>query len=315
MERIKWLSIATLLIALTSCANGPSEIIACGDDQVIIIERAISNNEDVNISWRWKVSDATDLPTVYQKYMILTDECKPVDGNKKILITSSGGGVVLVDRKTMRSIFYAHVPMAHSAAYLPNDRIVVALSPASGGNSIEVYNVKKSAEVIFKDSLYSGHGVVWMPEVERLFALGYNELRAYSLKNWNTEKPELHLLKKWTLPDNGGLDLTSISDTKLILTTPSEVWVFNTPDEQFYPFELLNQVKNIKSINYNETIKELVYTKAEISWWTHNIYCKNPDKIFTIPEINLYKVRVISERKNVFTDNLLNLERYGLNSC
>lgn len=295
MERIKWLVIITLLIILTSCANKPSEIFACGDDQVIVIERKTSKNEDVNISWRWKVSDATDLPLVYQKYMIPTDECKPVDGNKKILITSSGGGVVLVDRKTKRSLFYAHVPMAHSATYLPNDRIVVALSTASGGNSIELYDVKKSEEVIFKDSLYSGHGVVWLPEIERLFALGYNELRAYSLRNWYTDKPELQLLKKWILPDNGGHDLTSISDTKLILTTTNGVWVFNTPDEQFYPFELLNQVRNVKSINYNETTKELVYTKAEISWWTHNIYCKNPDKIFTIPEINLYKVRVISE--------------------
>lgn len=295
MERIKWVSIAALFTALTSCANRPDEIIACGDDQVIIIDRKTSNDENINISWRWKVSDAADLPTIYQKYLIPTDECKPVDGNKKILITSSGGGVVLVDRKTKRSLFYAYAPMAHSAAYLPNDRIVVALSTASGGNSIEVYDVKRSDEVIFKDSLYSGHGVVWMPEVKQLFALGYDELRAYSLGKWKTEKPELQLLKKWILPDNGGHDLTAISDVKLILTTTNGVWIFDTSDEQFSPFELLNQVGNVKSVNYNETTKKLIYTKGEISWWTHNIYCRNPDKIFTIPEINLYKVRVIPE--------------------
>lgn len=200
-----------------------------------------------------------------------------------------------MDRKTKRSIFYAHAPMAHSAAYLPNNRIAVALSTDPEGNSIEVFDVKKPEKVIFKDSLYSGHGVVWMPESERLFAMGYNELREYSLKNWETEKPELQLMRKWMLPDNGGHDLISISDTRLLLTVTNGVWVFNIADERFYPFELLNQVKNVKSVNYNETTKELIYTKAETSWWTHNIYCKNPDRIFTIPEINLYKVRVISK--------------------
>lgn len=281
------------MVAMVSCDRKPSEIIACGDDQVIVINSKASDKENVNIIWRWKVSDATDLPEGYQKYMIPTDECKLVEGDRKILITSSGGGVVLVDRKTKKSLFYAHVPMAHSAEYLPDDKVVVALSTAPGGNSLEVYDLKNSDKIIFKDSLYSGHGVVWMPGMESLFALGYNELREYSLKNWNSEKPELQLMKTWILPDNGGHDLSSVSDTRLVLTTTNGVWVFNIREEQFSPFELLNQVKNVKSVNFNESTKELVYTKGEVSWWTHNIYCMNPDKILTIPNINLYKVRVV----------------------
>lgn len=283
------------MVAMVSCDRKPSEIIACGDDQVIVINSKASDKENVNIIWRWKVSDATDLPEGYQKYMIPTDECKPVEGDRKILITSSGGGVVLVDRKTKKSLFYAHVPMAHSAEYLPDDKVLVALSTAPGGNSLEVYDVKNPDKIIFKDSLYSGHGVVWMPGMESLFALGYNELREYSLKNWNSEKPELQLMKTWILPDNGGHDLSSVSDTRLVLTTTNGVWVFNIREEKFSPFELLNQIKNVKSVNFNESTKELVYTKGEISWWTHNIYCMNPDKILTIPNINLYKVRVVSK--------------------
>lgn len=295
MKRIKCLTIIILMVAMVSCDRKPSEIIACGDDQVIVINSKASDKENVNIIWRWKVSDATDLPEGYQKYMIPTDECKPVEGDRKILITSSGGGVVLVDRKTKKSLFYAHVPMAHSAEYLPDDKVVVALSTAPGGNSLEVYDVKNPDKIIFKDSLYSGHGVVWMPGMESLFALGYNELREYSLKNWNSEKPELQLMKTWILPDNGGHDLSSVSDTRLVLTTTNGVWVFNIREEKFSPFELLNQIKNVKSVNFNESTKELVYTKGEISWWTHNIYCMNPDKILTIPNINLYKVRVVSK--------------------
>jgi len=92
-----------------------------------------------------------------------------------------------------------------------------------------------------------------------LFALVFNELRRYSLKNWDSEKPELKLLKIWTLPDNGGHDLNSISDTELILTTTNSVWIFNTPEEQFSPFDLLSQIRNVKSVNYKESNNELVY--------------------------------------------------------
>jgi hypothetical protein len=296
MGRLKWLTTIILLLATVSCARRPNEIIACGDDKVIVIDSKASDKDNIKILWSWKVSDAKDLPEIYQKLMIPTDDCKPVDGNKKILITSSGGGVVLVDRKTKRSLFYAQVPMAHSAECLPDDMVVIALSTDSLGNSLELYDLKKSEKVVFKDSLYSGHGVVWMNKMKSLFALGYNELRRYSLKNWDSDKPELSLEETWKLPENGGHDLTSVSDTSLVLTTTRSVWIFNIPGEQFSPFELLKQIRNVKSVNYNESTKELVYTKGEISWWTHNIYCKNPDKILTIPGINIYKVRVVSDK-------------------
>lgn len=295
MKYIKYLTITFVLVTLAGCNTKPKEIIACGENQVIIIDSKVSDKEDVKILWNWKVADAVDLPPQYQKYLVPTDECKAVDGNDKILITSSGGGVVLVDRKSKKSLFYAYAPMAHSAEYLPDDRIIVALSTHADGNSLEVYNIKDSEKVIFKDSLYSGHGVVWINKTESLFALGYNELRRYSLKNWSSEKPELQLEKKWILPDNGGHDLSLISDTRLLLTTTKSVWLFKITDEQFSPFELLNQTGNVKSVNFNESTNELVYTKGEISWWTHNIYLKNPDKTITVPNINLYKVRTISK--------------------
>ena len=292
MKHIKWVTVIVFLFSIISCDRKPDEIIACGDDQVIVIDRKASDRENIKILWRWKVSEANDIPEAYQKLLIPTDECKPVDGTKKILITSSGGGVVLVDRKSKKSLFYAHSPMAHSAEILPNNRVVVALSTHADGNSLEVYDLKESEKVIFKDSLYSGHGVAWMNKMKSLFALGYKELRRYSLKNWDSDKPELQLEEKWTLPDNGGHDLISISDKKLIITTTKSVWVFNIPEKEFSPFELLGQISNVKSVNYNESTQDLVYTKGEISWWTHNIYCRNPDKTLIIPGINLYKARV-----------------------
>ena len=48
----------------------------------------------------------------------------------------------------------------------------------------------------------------------------------------------------------------------------------------------------MKSVNCDPQTQHLVYTKAEVSWWTHHIYCLNPARTFTFPGINLYKARV-----------------------
>ena len=284
-----------LLAFLAGCGGKTLEIITCGDEQVFIIDFETSDHNGASILWNWSAAEAADLPGDYRDYFRTTDECKPVDGNRKILITSSGGGVVLVDRETKKSLFYARVPNAHSAELLPGNRIAVALSTAAGGNSIELYDVDHPGDVLYRDSLYSGHGVVWIPQTERLFALGYSELREYSLRNWDTGNPELQLEESWEIPGRSGHDLISVSPVRLILTTGEGVWNFDIPGEEFSPFTPLESVSDVKSVNYEESTGRLIYTKAEISWWTHHIYCENPDKVITMPDHNLYKVRVMEK--------------------
>ena len=282
-----------LFILLSACDNSNvKEIIVCGDDKALIIDVDKSEGKNVHVVWDWKVSDiAQELPSEYQKYMIPLDECKPVDNGTKILLTSSGGGVLLLDRDSKKSLFYAHVPMAHSADLLPDGRVAVALSTHKNGNSLELYDVKKPEQVIFRDSLYSGHGVVWMEKNKILFALGFDELRAYSLTNWNTAPHSLHLEKTWKTPIKGGHDLIKVTDNELIFTAHDGVYWFNVAEETFKTFEPLQDRKNIKSLNYDKTTDYMVYTQAEISWWTHNIYIEPIKKVLTIEDINLYKVR------------------------
>lgn len=278
-----------LLFACTT--EKPLQIIACGDDKVIIIDEKESEGEQVKINWSWSVPEATDLPEAYQKLLIPFDECKAVDKGKKLLLTSSGGGVVLLDIETKKSLFYANAPMAHSAELLPNNRIVVALSTHPAGNSIELYDVSKPEVVLFKDSLYSGHGSVWIPKRERLYVLGYTDLREYSLADWKTDTPSLKLEKTWQIPGRGGHDLSIVSDDELLVSAHEGVSWFNIAKEEFTPFEPLVSTKNVKSVNYDKKTGQLIYTKGEISWWTHNIYLENPHKAIVVPDIKLYKVR------------------------
>lgn len=266
-------------------------VIACGDDKVVIIGRRQSHDADLKIDWQWAASTAPGLPDAYKRYFRTTDDCKPVD-RSHILITSSGGGVALVNRKTKATRFYAHVPNAHSAALLPRDRIVVALSTAAGGNRISLFDIHKPDQVLFEDSLYSGHGAVWLPRRKRLIVLGYDVIRAYALKNWKTDMPSLQREGEWKLPDNGGHDLSAISADELLLTTTNGVWRFDLRTNTFATFEPLQGMQNVKSVNYDKDSGELVFTKGEISWWTHNIYFRNPADTLIVPDIDVYKVRV-----------------------
>lgn len=286
-------SLAILLMGVASCSS-PKEkqIIACGDDKAVIIDVEQSTEDSTHIVWRWKVSDAaSQLPPEYQKLMVPLDECKPVNGGKEILLTSSGGGALLLDKETKQCRFYAHVPMAHSIEMLPGRRIAIALSTHPQGNSLELYDADKPAEVLFRDSLYSGHGVVWMEKSQRLYALGFDELRAYTLEQWETDAPLLKLEKTWKLPIDNGHDLVRLSDYELGFSGYEDVYKFDLANETFTLFQPMQGKKDIKSFNYDAETGYLVYTQAEIDWWTHHIYIEHPMKVLTFENINLYKVR------------------------
>jgi len=276
-----------------ACSNNPvCELITCGDDKILIIDELASSGSDVKIVWSWKVADAaSQLPEAYQQYLRGIDDCKPVDGGRNILATA-GRGVILIERATKKCLFYACTPNAHSADVLPGGRIAVALSENPDGNRLEIYDRNQPERVLFMDSLYSGHGAVWNDKRQRLYALGYDDLREYSLVNWDTSSPSLKLEKKWTIPGISGHDLSPVSDDELLISEHDGVHSFDISSETFTPFEPLKNVKDVKSVNYNRKTQKLVYTKAEESWWTFNIYLKNPDKIIHIPDVKLYKVRL-----------------------
>lgn len=291
--RLKIILFSFILSSLfISCIQAEEqELIVCGDGKVLIIDPDQSEGENVKIKWQWDVSDATDIPEIYQKYLLPLDECKPIDNNTKLLITASGGGVVLLERETKKVLFYAYSPMAHSADILPKNKVVVALSNHPDGDAIEVYDLAVPEKCIYRDTLFSGHGAVWIAQRERLYVLGEYELRSYTLKNWDSEKPELQKEKSWQLPAQGGHDLVAISKNELVVSVAESVWKFHIDDERFDIFSPLNEA-DVKSINFNKKNNNLIYTKAETVWWTHNIYLENPTKVITIPYVNLYKVRV-----------------------
>ena len=275
--------------------NNRPHVVVCGDDQVLIIQPGLSDQEKSRVVWQWKVEEAKmQIPEKYVRLMIPLDECKPVDNASKLLLTSSGGGALLLDKTTKECLFYADVPMAHSAELLPEGKIAIALSTHPQGNSLEVYDINRPDQMLFRDSLYSGHGVVWMPQEKRLYALGFNELRAYEVHALPGDSVSLSLDKAWTLPSDNGHELSIINDHELLVSTYEHVYRFDTQSGSFAPFAPLADVKDVKSANYCETTGLLIYTKAETSWWTNHVYIQQKDEtsVITIDSIHVYKARV-----------------------
>ena len=293
---------AVLTFFFACCSNDkPQEtawgdyVVACGDQDVYIVDASKSTEDSLTVIWHWNVFESYGQITDEQRHAIrVLDDCKPVDGGEHLLLTSSAGGTLLLDISTRKCLFHAITPMSHSADKLPGDRIAVANSTHPQGNSLEIYDVSNPDVCVWKDTLYSGHGVVWSEKYSSLFALGFDQLRRYTLKDWESQSPSLVLEETFALPGTGGHDLYKAGEDALTVTNSLGTYVFDIQAKTFTPFAPLEGVKHIKSLNYDPATEKVVYTVAETSWWTSHVYLKEPDKVLSFdPDWRLYKVRVL----------------------
>jgi len=298
MYKLIFFVLVLIITAFSGWSQSQTELMVCGDNQVIIFDLERSQDTVPFVTWRWKASEAFDLPAMYRStYFRSLDDCKLVDGGTKILISSSSNGVALIERATQKVLFYAQVGNAHSIEWLPGDRIVVAGSTHEQGNRLELYDSRMSEKPLFKDSLYSAHGVVWDDERKLLYALGYDELRSYQLVDWDTEQPKLEQVETWTIPGISGHDLVAIPQNpdQLLLTEHESVWIFDKPTGKFSPFEPLVDKADVKAVSFHPTTGRVAYIQAEISWWSHHVYLLKPERYVSFPGVDLYKVRWITE--------------------
>lgn len=293
-----WLYLSILAVSMLLSAGcdrskpGTEEILVCGDRTVLILDGNRSQGEDLSIRWQWEVDEiASIVPASIRDSFSNVDECKFVDGGRNVLITCGAGGVALIDRASRQCLFYACCPLSHSADLLPGGRVVVALSVHPRGNAVELFDITRPSEPLFRDTLYSGHGSVWLEARQRYYALGSDELREYSLQDWDTPAPKLKRERSWMIPVVSGHDLSAASDHQLLVSGHEGVVLFDIDREEFHPFEPLEQTPHVKAVNYDPATGRLLYTKAEQEWWTHNVYGENPTRTITIPWLNIYKAR------------------------
>jgi hypothetical protein len=287
MKNIVLLLIAALFTSNTLAQSIPKNaFMVCGDTKVLIVDYAGSKDTIPNIIWTWDARTAEGLPDSFRPKFRTVDDCKHY--GDKILVSSSSGAVAVVDLKSKKTIFYADAAMAHSVEMLPGNLMAAALSTHVKGNKLFLYNIKKSDQPLYADTLYSGHGVVWDKQRQSLFVLGYDVLKEYKL---NASSQTLILKNKWPIPGKGGHDLQMAPDGKrLFMTSETDLAEFDLTTNQFTQPRDFKPVPNVKSVGQN-TAGQFIFTIPEQSWWTFHVKFSNPDRVFAFPGMKVYKAR------------------------
>lgn len=284
--------VGAMLAMSAPAASAADRLYACGDDQVR--EYRIDGGQAVE-TWRWEAGKAADLPVDYRATLMAhIDDCKPADDGRQVLLTSSTGGAVLIDRASGHVLFRAKVPMAHSATLLPDGRVAVALSIEPRGDRLELYDRSASEVPLFHLPLPSGHGAIWDAPRRRLFALSHDMIQAFVLVEWASQAPSLKEVARWPLPGRrDGHDLSARPDGRYFVTTDDGVWRFDPDSGGFQPFAPLNPQRNVKAISARPDA--IAWVQAEESWWAHGFTVAKPDGSdavrVPVDGLHLYKVR------------------------
>jgi hypothetical protein len=241
MRRILFLLLPWLISSVPVLSQSISrELIICGRERVHILDL---NRRDANgtpkIIWTWQAAGRADLPKDYHPLFRSTDECKPIDGGRRILITSSGGGVALVDREKDAVLFYGRAVNAHSADVLPGGRIAVAASRdprENKGDALILFDITMPGRELWRTDLPSGHGVVWDEKRAVVWALADQEIRGYRLADWKTPAPKLEKIAVIPLSERGGHELHPVPRTsRLAVSTATKCWLFDRDAKPFLP--------------------------------------------------------------------------------
>jgi hypothetical protein len=262
-------------------------------DEVFVIDAAAAEKGTFEKLWSWRAKDREELPLTIRKSFGTTDECKPVDDGKRILISSSGGACAVVEQSSGKVLWYARVPNAHSLEMLPRDRVVAASSTNAQGNKLLLFDLTRSDSPLWETPLLSAHGVVWDLKRERLWALGSKELRCYSLQDWKGDKPSLDLRESFALQDEGGHDLQPIPrSADLVVSTGKHVYLFDRERHQFRPHPILGDYPSIKCVSPHPTSGPTAFVQGDgKNWWNDKISFLDPRGEVVLKSERLYKVR------------------------
>ncbi|MEO6924331.1 MAG: DUF6528 family protein, partial [Bryocella sp.] len=231
------------------------------------------------------------LPKNFVTNFRQVDDCKASVDGKELLVSSSAGAIAVVSYPAGKTVFYAHVPNAHSIETLPDGLVVAASSTNVEGNKLMFFDRAQPDKVLTTLPLKAAHGVLYDPGRKVLWALEDDVLLELSVTR-RGDDVEVNEELRYPLGVKGGHDLQMMHDgSKLIVSTSGRVMMFDIAKETFAPYAPLVGLKNVKSVSINPTTGQLAYTQADPKvWWTFTVRFMQPDATATL-DSETYKVR------------------------
>ena len=271
----------SLILFLPLPGAESSGLVVCGMERVFILDRTSRK-----VVWEWTAADSPGIPAENRRAFATTDECKVYQD--LILITSSSGGVALIERDSKKCRFHATAKNAHSACLLPGDLVAVAAS--FGGDEVRFFNQAKSGAGVLPSMtvpLSGAHGVEWDDAGECLWALGTKELIKISIAG-----AKMVVRERFKLPTSGGHDLSWWDRKHLVLSVDHHCYLFSIDDRTFAGFAPLQNEVKVKSIDRSRKTGQVVWHKGTpTTWWSDTIRFHSPEETFTLKDEKIYKVR------------------------
>jgi hypothetical protein len=170
------------------------------------------------------------------------------------------------------------------------------------GNCLAVFDLDQPERPVYSEELHSGHGVVWDEPRGILWALGYAELRAYRLRDWESAEPKLERVGDHRFPGTSGHDLAEVPGTDdLVLTTHEHVLLFDREKKTFRLHPELGHAAHVKGISIHPITGHLLAVQAEgQNWWASRVRTLNPEGELLLPGERLYKARWNVARRPAF---------------
>lgn len=296
-----------LVVALSSSPGRAQDFVPplflCGGDTVVargfVPVGSSGENDEAAVAvprWAFLASGHGELPSTRRRAFATTDECKPIDDGRSLLVTASSGGVALLDIATGMVVFSAQVPNAHSAEALPGGFLAVAASTHEEGNRVVLFDRRHSGTELHSIPLRGAHGVVYDAERELLYALGEGELVASALLRLPAEAPRLASRASWALPEGsraGGHDLVPVPfSDDLLLTTEAEIFLFDRRLGTFRPHPTLGHLAAMKSVSFHPESGRIALVQADaVDWWSPRVTLANPPGRLSPGIPRVYKAR------------------------
>ena len=291
---IKQLVVLLLLSVISLYGKDLRNQILCSNQatrDVLVMDVDGDWSKPESILWKWNPEGDPNIPADRLKRFNHIDETKVVNGGKQILVTSSTGGMALVDVATKQSVFTGYPGgSTHSADLLPDGTIITA---SSTGNFLMVFTRKdgeKTAHKTFKLTFADAHGVVWDKLLGLVWAVG-KEAVICCRYNFDVENPQLTIVESFPLKPNPywGHDLILLEKERKLLMTGRNMLEFDTMTGQY---KLFLKRKSVKSISiHQETGEQLVQIPKE-NYWNDTVTLLNGDRKWTLPgNAKIYKAR------------------------
>ncbi|WP_086826467.1 DUF6528 family protein [Allokutzneria sp. NRRL B-24872] len=220
----------------------------------------------------------------------------------QVLVTAASGGFLGVasfpSGKRKWSVAVPGADNPHAAEVLPNGNVAAA---ASHGGWIRLYAASQGASAT-KHAQYNlpgGHGVLWDPQGNVLWALGDNHLVALKVGG-TAASPTLTEARKVALPTKGGHDLQPVYGDKdrLWVTTGSKAYQFSKSSGAFktdYAHAGAANRSGVKAVGNHPQTGQLIEAKPKAgcrtTWCTDTIDFFGADAKRTRSGAEFYKAR------------------------